>query len=100
MREFCEANLENSFECQILHQYYLLLKTEGKNRESLNGLIHLEDGYLDYKKNKTANQKQTQDLEHTRLTGKICPNCQSSNIRSNGSMWTCRDCKKSFRKHF
>lgn len=100
LREFSEMGLETSFECLMLHEYYKLLKTEAKNRVSLKEFISPQDSYVEWCKNKTTNQAQTQQLAHTRLTGKVCVHCGSLNVKSNGNMWTCRDCKKSFRKHY
>lgn len=99
MKQFCDANLENSKECQILHEYYKLLKAECKNRESLEGFYHSKDAYLDYIENKTANQAQAQALQSARLTGSVCIHCGSKNVHSKGSEWKCFDCGKRFSKH-
>jgi len=37
--------------------------------------------------------------EQLRQTGEKCIYCGSDSIISNGNMWTCKNCKKSFRKH-
>jgi hypothetical protein len=100
MKQFCEANLENSLECVTLHEYYKLLKAEAKTRPSLKDYIHPQDAYLDYIANKSVNQAQAQALQSARLTGSVCIFCGSKNVHSKGKEWKCFDCGKRFSKHY
>jgi hypothetical protein len=53
------------------------------------------DGFEDYLSVRT----QREGKEDARKSGEYCINCGSKNVRSNGTMWSCDDCKRHFRKH-
>jgi hypothetical protein len=87
---------EKNPKCEMLHEYYLLLKEEIKLRPNLPYLKG--DGFLDYLQSRKARSKIKEKLENARLTGDLCIHCEGDNLRSNGNNWYCLDCGKYFRK--
>lgn len=98
LKQFVDADLETSDLAEKLHQYQLLLKQEINSRSTMPKLSE-QDGFLDWIQNKQAHKKHEHQIADARVTGEICIHCGSKNVGSNGNMWTCRDCKRSFRKH-
>lgn len=94
--DYAKQDLENTSQCQTLHEYYKLTRQELCNR----GLMQdLGDAFLEYCQNKGQIQQHQTQIQNARVTGSICIFCQSSDVHSNGNMWTCHTCGKSFRKH-
>jgi hypothetical protein len=90
-KSYVNNGLENDPKAQALHGVYLRLKS------SLCLEIPdypKEDAYLSYCEEKGLRA----EIENSRVTGSICIFCGSRSIKSNGNLWQCRDCKRSFRK--
>jgi len=98
LKQFVDANMEDSEQCRKLHEYYKLLKTEFNCRET--NVLPQKDAFLDYIEHKQDYQKQENLMEDARKYGNICPYCESENVRSyNQQEWKCYSCGKRFRKH-
>jgi hypothetical protein len=82
---------ERNVKYSSLHRLYLSLK------EKLSSSVPFEseDGFVEYL---SLKQHRT-DLENARLTGSICPFCESKDVRSYGLNWKCGNCNREFRKH-
>jgi hypothetical protein len=97
LRGFVDSYEEKNPKCAMLHRYYLLLKKEIVLRPNLS-FMPSEDGFLYYLESRTERKEQSDKLKDARKSGSMCIFCESENIRSNGNMWSCLDCGKSFRK--
>lgn len=53
------------------------------------------NGFLDY----LGACTQREGKEDARKNSEYCINCGSKNVRSNGTMWSCDDCERHFRKY-
>lgn len=90
-------DMENLTSTENLHQYHLMIKEELKRRDIP---VQPEDSFIiDIKAKKEGKLITEQKKEQLRQSGEKCIHCGSDNIISNGNMWTCSNCKKSFRKH-
>jgi hypothetical protein len=78
--------------CTYILTVYRKFKTELETRFSD---YPKGDGFLDY----LDARSQREGKSKARETGEFCVHCGSTKVRSNGSMWSCGDCKKQFRKH-
>jgi hypothetical protein len=97
LRGFVDSFEEENEKCKILHEFYLLLKSEIALRPNLS-FFPLGDGFEDYLSSREDRTKLENKKENARLTGEMCIHCESRNVRSNGNMFTCIDCHRSFRK--
>jgi hypothetical protein len=88
---------EDSPNCQKLYGFYKLLKEEIAQRPNLSYMPH-GDGFKDYLSSREERRKIRDKKQSARIKGNICIFCESTNIRSNGNMWKCLSCGKSFRK--
>jgi len=97
LKGYIDAFEETSLNCEILHEFYLLLKKEIELRPNLS-FMPKGDGFLDYLESREERKDLLDRKQNARYTGEMCIFCESTNIRSNGSMWVCVDCHRSFRK--
>ncbi len=97
LRGFVDAYEEEDVHCEMLHDFYLLLKREIKLRPNLN-YIPTGDGFLDYLESREARKEIENKKLNARIKGNLCIFCESENVRSNGNMWKCLDCNRQFRK--
>lgn len=96
-KRYIDAFEETSLNCQILHAFYLLLKSEMELRPNL-AFMPKGDGFLDYLESREDRLKRIDAKQKARIEGNLCIFCESTNIRSNGNNWQCLDCGKYFRK--
>lgn len=92
LKRYVDNEEERDVKCLLLKTLYLNLK------EPLSSQIPFypqEDGFVEY----LSLRNHRIDLEDTRITGKICPSCNSTNTKSYGASWKCRDCNHEWRKH-
>jgi hypothetical protein len=97
LKGYVDSYSEKNENCEILHEYYLLLKMEIKMRPNLS-FMPSGDGFIDYLESRTERREQSDKLKDARKSGSMCIFCESENLRSNGNMWKCLDCGKNFRK--
>jgi hypothetical protein len=97
LKGYVDSYEEKSENCEILHEYYLLLKMEIKLRPNLS-FMPKSDAFQDYLESRTERKEQSDKLKEARIKGNLCIFCESENVRSNGNMWHCLDCDKNFRK--
>ena len=91
LKSYIDLNREQEPNVQRLHEIYLKLKSELETRK-----LHdpSRDGFQAYIEARTERDQ----FDTARQLGNICIHCGSKNVTSNGSMWSCGDCGKSFRK--
>jgi translation initiation factor 2 beta subunit (eIF-2beta)/eIF-5 len=92
LKQYADNGEELYPKCLLLQNIYLSLK------ETLSSEIPnypQEDGFIEYLKTK----QHRIDLESARITGSICPFCESTDVKSFGANWKCRKCGREFRKH-
>lgn len=91
LKSFVDNGDEQNPKCILLHNLYLKLKKE------LSAEIPFEedDGFLDYLNARTMREQQ----QDARFSGSVCIFCGSEDVASYGTMWKCRTCGRSFRKH-
>lgn len=92
LKQFVDYGEELNPRCLLLRNIYLNLK------ESLSAEIPnypQEDGFDQF----LSLRNHRIDLEDTRITGKICPSCNSTNTKSYGASWKCNSCFHEWRKH-
>lgn len=92
LKQYVDNGEELNPKCLLLKNIYLNLK------ETLSSQIPnypQEDGFLEYSKLK----QHRIDLEDCRISGDLCPFCESTDIKSFGANWKCRTCNREFRKH-
>jgi len=97
LRGYVDSYEEKSENCQILHEFYLLLKEEIALRPNLS-FMPLGDGFVDYLESREDRKKLRDKKQNARKKGNLCIFCEGSNLRSNGNNWQCLDCGKYFRK--
>jgi len=97
LKGYVDAYEENNVNCEMLHEYYLMLKEEISLRPNLS-FMPSGDGFIDYLESRTERKEIIDKKQKARIKGNICIFCESPNIRSNGNMWKCVSCGKSFRK--
>ena len=90
LKQYITNNEEKNIRCLLLHDIYLSLK----NYDS-RFIATSEDGFIEFLN--TRNHRI--DLEDARLTGSVCPFCESTDVKSFGANWKCRTCGREFRKH-
>jgi ribosomal protein L37AE/L43A len=56
------------------------------------------DGFLDYLENREERNRKARLLEETRITGSICPYCESMHVIKAGNAFRCKECGKYWRK--
>lgn len=81
-----------------IHAYYLLLKPELEARIPEFASLKGQDGFLEYLASREERQRKSKLLDETRVTGSICPHCESTNTRKDGNSFYCKDCHKRWRK--
>lgn len=81
-----------------IHAYYLLLKPELEARIPEYASLKGRDGFLEYLASREERKAKTELLEQTRITGKICPECGSTNTVKDGASFRCKDCGRYWRK--
>lgn len=92
LKQYVDNGEELNPKCLLLRNIYLNLK------ETLSSEIPFEDGdgFADYLKGK----QHRIDLESARISGELCPFCESTNVKSyDFNKWQCHNCGKFFRKH-
>jgi hypothetical protein len=92
LKAYVDVGEELNPKCLLLKNIYLNLK------ETLSSQIAnypQEEGFVDYLKSKTHRI----DLEDCRISGNLCPYCESTDVKSFGANWKCRRCGREFRKH-
>jgi hypothetical protein len=92
LKQYVDNGSELNSKCLLLRNIYLNLK------ETLSSQIPFEDGdgFADYLKTK----QHRIDLEDARISGELCPFCESTNVKSyDFNKWQCHNCGKFFRKH-
>jgi ribosomal protein L37AE/L43A len=87
LKAYVDSGEERNVRCLLLHDLYLSMKTYTPYVQ--------EDGFVDF----LASRNHRIDLEDARLTGKMCPFCESTDVKSFGANWKCRTCGREFRKH-
>lgn len=92
LKQYVDYGEELNPKCLLLRNIYLNLK------ETVSSQIPnypQEDGFIQYSKLK----QHRIDLEDARITGSVCPFCESTDVKSFGANWKCRSCGREFRKH-
>jgi hypothetical protein len=91
LKQYVDNGEELNPKCLLLRNIYLNLK------ESLSSQIPFtqEDGFVQY----LSLRNHRADLESARITGDLCPFCESGDVKSYGANWKCRNCGREFRKH-
>jgi len=92
LKSYVDNGQEENLKCLLIRNIYLNLKT------SLSSEIEnypQEDGFTDY----LATKPIRENLETARFSGEICIHCGSREVTSYGTMWKCRTCGRTFRKH-
>lgn len=87
LKQYIENGEEKNVRCQLLHGIYLDLKDYNN--------LQAEDGFVEFLSQRTHRI----DLEDARITGSVCPFCESTDVKSFGANWKCRTCGREFRKH-
>jgi len=97
LKELIANDRENEPFTEFLHEYWLIGNEEMKSRG--HETLDYDPFLIDVANKQTGKLINTQSKEKLRVSGEKCLFCQSTNIVSNGSMWQCKTCKRSFRKH-
>jgi len=79
-----------------IHALYLLCHNELEKRFPSEWVK--SDGFLDYLENREKRNRKARLLEETRVTGKICPHCESTNTIKCGNAFRCKTCGRYWRK--
>jgi len=98
LKALIEDDKEGLESTENLHQWHLLLKKEMISR-GYEGMTPTDSFEIEIAEKHSGHYITEKIKEVFRHSGDKCIHCGSVNIVSNGNMWTCKDCKKSFRKH-
>ncbi len=94
-KQAIDSHEENTELAQKIHAYYLLTHSELEQRipNYLRG-----DGFEDYLTSRENREGKNKLLEETRITGSVCPYCESTNVKKDGNAFRCKSCGRYWRK--
>jgi hypothetical protein len=110
LKGYIDNHREQDPNAQRLHQIYLSLKSELVNRNLDDSG---SDGFQSYlsrrekqeqennrleESSRTEQEEKNIQLEEARVSGSICPYCQSVNVKKNGNSFQCKNCGRYWRK--